>query len=157
LKITSLRNKKIGVKILFPKYIKVWSLIALTMICVGCSTPAQGNTNQTSKVENYTLQYVGQSKDWHAVLVVKSLDGREGDIINLVYTGSDKKSAGKIKGTFILPEGGTLTGDGVAPDPNGIYEFQGRGTAMVPPNKDAIAKATIEWNGQKETFDMKPN
>lgn len=137
---------------------KVWGSIALSLACVGCSTTAQVNSNQTAtQIQNYTLQYEGQSENWRALLIVRTLNGTESDEITLAYKSSDRKSVGKIKGTFLLPTGGSLGGNGITLRQNGTCTFQGGGTATVPPDKDVVAEATVEWNGQKETFVMKPN
>jgi hypothetical protein len=131
---------------LFSNYIKTFVLVVVSFVPVACSAYSPGN---------YSAQYQGASKDWAAQLTLKAVNGDEGDKIVLSYIGPDKMSVGEVKAMFILPNGGSMGGTHQSLSPNGNCIFEGGGTGVAPPSEDAFARATIEWSGKKETFDMK--
>jgi hypothetical protein len=138
------------------KIIRRLTFVIIPLVLIACS--AQSTTvEKTSKQENqqnYSYNSKGESEHWSAVLTVKVSGKEEYDTITLTYNGSDIKSVKNIKVSFILSNG-SMSGSYETLRPDGKLVLQGGSTNGALPTKDYVVKATIEWNGQKETFQMK--
>jgi hypothetical protein len=138
------------------KIIKRLTFVIIPFICIACSpqsTTVEEPQKQVNQ-QNYSFKYKGESEHWSAVLVVKVSGKEEYNTITLNYKGSDIKSVGNIKESFILSNG-SMSGTDETLRPDGSIVLQGGSTNGALPSKDYVVKATVEWNGKKETFQMK--
>lgn len=136
------------------KIIKRLTFVIIPFVLIACST--QSTTVGKTTKQNYSYNSKGESEHWSAVLTVKVSGKKEYDTITLTYKGSEIKSVKNIKVSFILSNG-SMSGSYETLRPDGILVLQGGSTNGALPTKDYVVKATIEWNGQKETFQMKSN
>ncbi len=140
------------------KIIKSLIFVVIPFVLIACSTQSKTveNTPKQGEQQNYSLKYKGESEHWSAVLVAKVSGNEESDVITLTYKGTDIRSVKNIKVSFILSNG-SMSGEREKLRPDGTVVLKGGSENADLPKKEYIVKATVEWNGQKETFQMKSN
>jgi hypothetical protein len=119
--------------------------IFITCLLVGCS--------EESNRENKTYNFVGASKHWE----VKYILNQDSDIHRqeekgfLTYKGKDVKNLGTVKYKIEIQNGisnGTLT------DTEGRIRVNSACGGCAFHNKETPIRVTVEWNDQKETFEL---
>jgi hypothetical protein len=140
------------------KIMKRLTCVIIPLICIAYSAQSTTVEKPQKQVnqQNYSFKSKGESQHWTAILVVKVTGKEEYEKITLTYKGSDKKSVKNIKESFILSNG-SMSGTNETLRPDGSIVLQGGSTNGALPSKDFVVKATVEWNGQTETFQMKAN
>ncbi|RKN74935.1 stalk domain-containing protein [Paenibacillus ginsengarvi] len=115
--------------------------------------------NEVEIKYDYILKYQGEGSLWSAALEDTVWDFGNGknkvySRIILTYKGSDIENVGKVDFTYgneANRNKGTFTGYNYS---EGIIIFDEFDDNILLPTEDDILKVTLEWDGQRDSFDM---
>jgi hypothetical protein len=127
---------------------------------MACSTNAKEESvkpkvqkKDVKPIENYSIFFNGESEHWKVNLIERISGDKEDEHVIITYKGNDFEKVGIVKNTYILPDK-TIKKE-VKLYPTGSYTIIAKGKNKVIPPVDYIVKGTIEWDGHKETVDLK--